>query len=1058
MYRFHLLIACLLLALPGFSQKKKTPVVPPVPQLSPVQPNLNEALAAAPWRNIGPFRGGRSVTACGVPSNVMTYYMGTTGGGLWKTEDAGLSWYNISDGYFKTGSVGAVSVAPSDPNVVYVGMGEHAPRGVMTSFGDGVYKSTDAGRTWNKTGLDLTRQIADIAIHPTNPEVVYVAAQGALNGPSRERGVYKSTDGGKTWALALFVNENTGCADLSMDPTNPRILYAAMWDHQRYPWQVRSGGPGSGLYKSVDEGVTWEKIQNGLPEALGKIGVSVCASNPQRLYAILEGDSEKEQGGLFTTTDGGKNWSRVSKDHRLTMRAWYYTEVFADPTDEFTLYVLNAPMLKSIDGGKTWTRISGTHGDYHDLWINPANASNMVVANDGGAAVTFTGGRTWSPQSQMPTAQMYRINVDNLFPYHIYGGQQDNTSVRIASTNPNGYAITEREWKPSAGGESAFLAFNPDNPEWVMGGSYQGTIELLHQATGEGKGVMETPNQYLAQMAKDMRYRFNWNAPIVYSQHEPNTFFHGGNFLFKSTNNGISWETISPDLTRNDVSKQGKGGAPYTNEGAGGENYGTLAYVAESPHEAGVIWTGSDDGLVHITRDGGKTWSNVTPKGLQECLVNAIEVSPHDKATAYIATTRYKFNDFTPGLYKTTDYGATWTPISGNLPATAYTRVVREDPVRKNLLFAGTETGLFASFDGGKTWQSFQLNLPVTPINDLKIHQGDLIAATSGRSFWIFDDLSLLRQWNPGKATRLYKPADVYRVSGGSPLNENPDPDQSSRWFSPGSGGTNAPTGVVFYLQLDSTKVDATIRMEIRDKENLVVNQFTKGKNELGQGKLPELKKGLNRIVWNLRYPDLPEIPGVYVEGDYDGHRVPPGEYAAVLYVDDEQFTTAFRVLADPRINATETDYQRQHDLLTRVEADIRAMHEAVIRMQKARSQIADWASLAEKRADLKELVTQARELESAMKAWEEEIIQPKSQAYDDVINFENKLSANFLFLKAEMGANIPQVTDGQSARYRELSALWANLKASHDQLWNGKVQAFNKALSEKGLGLVVLP
>ena len=696
---------------------KKKETQPPVTVSSPSE--IDSAYINLKWRNIGPFRGGRSVTATGVVNDPLVYYMGTTGGGVWKTTDAGGTWQNISDGFFKTGSVGAVAVSESDANVVFAGMGEHAPRGVMTSYGDGVYKSTDAGKTWKKTGLDLTRHIANIRIHPTNPDIVYVAAQGALYGPSEERGVYKSVDGGATWKKVLYVDENTGCADLSMDMTNPRILYAAMWEHRRLPWEIKSGGKGSGLYKSTDAGETWTKIEKGLPKEKGKMAVGVSRSNAEKVYALIESDSQKEQGGLFVSEDAGKSWNRVSKDHRLVQRAWYYIELYADPQNENVVYAFNSPGLKSIDGGKSWSTIRGTHGDYHQMWINPNNDKNMIIANDGGAAISFNEGKTWSTENNQPTGQFYRVNADNRFPYYVYGGQQDNTSVMIVSRNLAGNSIGERDWSPSAGGESGFLAFDPNNPKYVMGGSYQGTIEVLDQEIRESKPVMEAPVQNQALQPKNMKYRFNWNAPVINSPNDPNIFYHAGNVLFKTTNKGINWEVISPDLTRHDTAKLGQSGVPYTNEGAGGENYATIAYVAESPHEKGVIWTGSDDGLVYITRDGGKTWNNVTPSGLAECLVNCIEVSPYDKATAYIATTRYKFNDFAPAIYKTTDYGNTWTNISSGIPYGAYTRCIREDDVQKDLLYAGTETGFYISYNGGKSWKHQQLNLPVTPITDL---------------------------------------------------------------------------------------------------------------------------------------------------------------------------------------------------------------------------------------------------------------------------------------------------------------------------------------------------
>jgi photosystem II stability/assembly factor-like uncharacterized protein len=1028
--------------------------VPLAAQNSALPPAANAYFAPAPWRCIGPFRGGRSVAACGVPGDPLTYYMGSTGGGLWKTSDAGGTWANISDGYFRAGSVGAVAVAPSDPNVVYAGTGEHAPRGVMTSYGDGVYRSTDAGKTWVKCGLDLSRHISAIRVHPSNPQLVYVAAQGALHGPSQERGVYRSEDGGRSWRRLLFVDENTGCTDLSMDPSNPRILFAAMWDHRRLPWEVRSGGPGSGLYRSADGGETWARLEKGLPDELGKIGVCVSPANPDRVYALIESDSEQEQGGVFASSDGGKSWARVSKDHRTVQRAWYYIEIFADPLDENTLYVLNAPMLKSIDGGKSWTLITGTHGDYHDLWINPANSRNMVVANDGGAAITFNGGKSWTPQNEMPTAQFYRVAADNLFPYHLYGGQQDNSSVRIQSRHTGGYGIGEKQWAASAGGESAFLAFDPDSPRYVMGGSYQGTIELLDQETGESFSVMQSPDQNLARAPRDMRYRFNWNAPILCSAHEPETFFHAANVIFRTRNRGKSWDIISPDLTRDDSSRQGKSGVPYTNEGAGGENYGTIAYLAESPSEPGQLWAASDDGLLHLTRDGGKTWVNITPAGLPECLINAVELSPHDPGTAYIAATRYKFNDFAPMLYKTRDYGKSWSNISAGIPYGAYTRVLREDPVRRDLLFAGTETGLYISFDGGKQWQAFQLNLPITPITDLKIHQGDLLAATMGRSFWIFDDLGLLRQWGNSEKYKLYAPEDCYRVSGGSALDGTYDPEAAPEWGS--AGGVNPPTGAVIYYHLPAAlPADSLLRLEIRDAAGQLVRAFSSGKGDPQAGKLPAPKPGLNRFVWNLRGPDMPEVPEVYIEGNYSGHKVPPGLYSLSLRAGGQEQRAELRVLPDPRIAASPADYEAQHRFLAAIEADVRDIHESVMQLRKMRAQLNALLDLLGKDPARTKLAEAARSLGSRLEAWEEKAIQPRSQAYDDVINFENKLSANLLFLHGDASSNSPWLTAGQQARYAELKREWEALKAERERLLHEETPAFNRLCQEAGLGVL---
>ena len=569
--------------------------------------NYNSIFKPVKWRSIGPFRGGRSVTATGVVGDILTYYMGTTGGGLWKTEDMGITWSNTSDGFFKTGSVGAIAVAESDPNVVYVGMGEHAVRGVMTHSGDGMYKSTDAGKTWKKIGLDQSQHIARIIVHPKNPDVVYVAVQGALYGKSTQRGIYKSTDGGSTWKNVLYVDDKTGCVELSMDMNNPRVMYAAMWEGGRLPWKVISGGPGSGLYKSTDSGEHWDKLtEGGLPKEMGKMSIAVSRSNPEKVYALIESDSEKELGGLFVSDDAGKSWSNVSKDHRLVQRAWYYIELFIDPQNENTIYVLSAPALRSKDGGKTWENLDTQHGDHHDLWINPNNPKNMILADDGGAVITMNQGKTWSTQANMPTAQIYRINVDNQFPYRIYGGQQDNSSVSIAHRELGSGGIGASSWTSSAGGESAFLAFNPDSPRYVMGGSYLGTIEILDTKSTGSTNVMAAPIQYLGRDSKDMKYRFNWNAPIIWSKHEPNTFYHGSQLVLRTRDMGKTWTEISPDLTRNEKEKQGKGGGPFTNEAVGAENYGTLSYIKESPLEKGVIWTGSDDGYVYLTRDGGQ--------------------------------------------------------------------------------------------------------------------------------------------------------------------------------------------------------------------------------------------------------------------------------------------------------------------------------------------------------------------------------------------------------------------------------------------------------------------
>lgn len=1014
------------------------------------------------WRNIGPFRGGRSVTACGVVGDPLTYYMGTTGGGLWKTEDAGQYWTNISDGYFQTGSVGAVTVAESDPNIVYCGMGEHAVRGVMTSHGDGVYKSMDAGKTWEKMGLELTQHIAEIAVHPKDPNIVYVAAQGALYGRTKERGVYKSTDGGRNWTQVLYVDDHTGCTDLSLDMNNPLVLYAAMWEHQRLPWKVISGGPGSGLYKSVDGGETWDKIQNGLPEELGKMGVSVSRANSNKVYAIVESDSNRELGGLFTSEDAGESWSRVSADHRLIQRAWYYTEVFADPNDEHTVYVMSAPALRSIDGGTTWEVLPDAHGDYHDLWINPRNSRNMVLADDGGAAITFNSGSNWSTQNNMPTAQFYRVIADNGFPYRVYGGQQDNSSVSIATRALNSDGIYESHWTYSAGGESAFLAFDPDNPRYILGGSYLGTIEVLDMKAEAGTNIMAAPIQYLGMDASEMRYRFNWNAPIIWSQHEPNTYYHGAQLVLRTRDMGTTWEEASPDLSRNEIAKQGKGGGPYTNEAVGAENYGTISYIVESPHEKGVIWVGTDDGVVQITRDGTKSWQNVTPIGLTECLINAIEVSPHDPATAYIATTRYKFNDHTPALYKTTDYGKTWTNITKGIPQGAFTRVVREDDQLKDLLYAGTETGMYISWNGGREWQPFQLNLPIVPITDLLVTHGDLVAATSGRAFWVLDDLSLLRQYQP-KATglKVYQPEDALLVNGSSELNSSGDDVDGTNPLR----GVNPANGVVIYYELPELADSITLSLEIRDAGGKMVRQFSSVKDATfqsydgGPSAEPVLSKntGLNRFVWNMRSRGLLGVPGVYIEGSYRGPKASPGTYSITLKAGGKQANANCRILPNPLYDIPDGTYEAYQEIM-RITADtFNHMHRTINSLYDARKQLETILSELPGEAKFQEVKATGKALVERMQAWDEEMVQRKSKAYDDVENFPNKLTANYLFLINQTESDILKVTQPVRNRKVELDTVWSAMLARARTFMLSDIPQLNETLWKLGIGAVRL-
>ena len=1021
--------------------------------------DANEYFNTLKYRNIGPFRGGRSVTASGVVNDPLTYYMGTTGGGLWKTEDAGAHWTNISDGYFKTGSVGAVTVSESNPNIIYCGMGEHAIRGVMTSYGDGVYKSTDAGKTWTHIGLEKTEQISRIVIHPTNPDIVFVAAQGKYPSPTNERGIYKSTDGGKNWKKTLFVNTYTGAAELSMDMNNPQVLYAAMWHHQRTPWKIISGGEGSGLYKSTNGGETWLLLKKGLPKTMGKMAISVSRENSNRVYALIESDTQTDDSGLYVSNDAGASWSQISGDNRLTQRSWYYTEVFTDPNNEDIVYVLSAPALRSKDGGKSWEQITGTHGDYHDLWINPNNSKNMVIANDGGAAISYNFGKSWSSQDIMPTSQFYRINTDNLEPYNIYGGQQDNTSMKIASMNMTGYDISQSNWTATAGGESAFLAFDKDNPKLVVGGSYLGTIEVLDMESKASTQIMAEPAQYLGREARNMKYLYNWNAPIIWSQHEPKTIFHAAQLVLKSTDLGKTWTEFSPDLTRNIDEKQGNGGGPYTNEAVGAENYGTISYLIESPHEKGIFYTGSDDGYVHITRNNGNSWQNITPKNLGETLVNAIEVSPHDPATVYIATTKYKLGDYTPAIYKSTNYGKTWKNISSGIPQGAHTRVVREDQNKKGLLYAGTELGVYISFNNGDSWESLQLNLPISPITDLKVHHNDLIVATSGRSFWILDNLSILSQYvKSEKNVQLYQPEAITYGHWGSTLNSN-----SSNGTQPFTG-VNPVNGVELYYYLPNAAKEQPVTITITDRTGKVIRELSSKKDENyiphnGGGAPPapilSNKKGLNRFVWDMRHPIVPGVPDVYIEASFYGHRVSPGTYNITLKADGKTVTTTAVIKKNAAYQLTEADYAAYDAMMCKMEATVTDMHHKVNTLKKAHDAIAETLEHLQNDPKNESLVKEAKLLLDKMKIWDEKMVQRRSQAYDDVENFVNKFTAEYLFLINQTNGSLPILNESNIERKLELDIQWNQLRTIANEILNSNIPNLNKKLWDAGIGAI---
>ena len=999
---------------------------------------------AMEWRNIGPFRGGRSNASTGVPSQPGVFYFGSVGGGVWKTTDSGVTWTNVTDGFLNTSSVGAVAVADSDPNVIYVGMGEHAIRGVMTSHGDGVYKSTDAGRTWTHMGLVRSRAISRIQIHPTDPDHVYVAVQGAPYGPTEERGIYRSTDGGASWDHVLYIGETAGASDLAMDPTNARILYAAFWDHLRTPWEVRSGGEGSGIHKSTDGGETWEEIggdpDTGFPELTGKMSVSVSA-DPDRLYALVEADPD---GGLCRSDDAGETWTLVNETWAIRARAWYYIKVFADPQNPDVVWITNARLMKSIDGGKTFARVRTPHGDNHHLWIHPDDSTIMINSNDGGVNVTHNGGASWSGQQNQPTAQFYRVNVDNRFPYYVYGGQQDNSSVAIASRS-FGSGIGWKDWYSVGGCESAYTAFDPDDPALIYAGCYMGQISEWDARTRYVRNVMAYPTLPAALPSRDMKYRFNWNAPILASHHDPSVVYHASNILLETVDRGVSWTEASGDLMRNDDEKQGPGGGPITNEGAGGEIYGTIYYVAESLHEASTIWTGSDDGLVHITRDGGASWINVTPPGIGEAMINAIEASPHDPGTAYVAVTKYKFNDFTPLAFKTDDYGESWTSISAGIAEEDWVRVIREDPKRRGLLYMGTETRIYVSFDDGESWQSLQLNLPVVPITDLiaQVRDNDLIAATQGRAFWILDDLSPLQQMSEvdDASVHLFVPRPAYRVvQGGSE--------------SPPNVGKNPPNGAVVDFIVAEVDEDMTAKLEILDASGATIRTYATDAED-DDAKL-ELEAGMNRMSWDLRH-EIPEsVPGLYIFGSLRGRRVVPGTYQVKLTVGEETRTQSFEVVKDPRIPTTLAELQVQDQLLEEIEETISALHGSVNRLRDVREQIEDFVSRAKEEEGGDAIEEAGGALVEKLTEVEDALIQKRTVDGQTVINFPSRLNHHLTYLRGAVDGSELGLIDGARERYSDLKAQWDEQKAKLDPLLGAELDAFNTLVRESAIPLVI--
>ncbi|MET0555920.1 MAG: glycosyl hydrolase [Vicinamibacteria bacterium] len=1030
------------------------------------------------WRNIGPSRGGRVVAVTGVPGQPLVYYFGGTGGGVFKTTDAGASWTPMTDGQIGTGSVGALAVAPSDPNVVYAGMGEACVRGNV-SHGDGVYRSTDAGRTWTHAGLRETEQIGRMQVDPRDPDRVYVAALGHTFGPNKERGVFRSKDGGKSWQQVLFVDENTGAVDLSMDATNPRVLYAGLWQVRRSPWGFDSGGPGSSLWKSTDGGDTWRRLTGeGLPSkgVWGRVGVAVSPARPDRGWAVVEA----EDGGVFRSDDAGRTWRRVNEDRRLRQRAWYYTHVYADPANADTMYVLNVQFFRSQDGGKTFTAVPTPHSDNHDLWIAPEDPRRMVQGNDGGANVSFDGGATWSRQDNQPTAQFYHAITDDRFPYHVYGAQQDNSTVAIASRT-SGAGIGPSDWYDVGGCESGYIAPKPGDPDIVFAGCYGGSISRYDRRTDQLRNVTVWPDNPMGHGAEGMKHRFQWTFPIVVSRHGSHPLYAAGNRVFRSTDEGGSWTAVSPDLTRNDASKLGPTGGPVTKDNTSVEYYGTVFAFAESPLDAGVLWAGSDDGLVHVSRDAGATWTNVTPKDLPEwSMVSQLDPSPHAPGTLYLAANRYKLDDRRPFLYATTDYGRNWRRISDGLPAGAFTRVVRQDPVRPELLFAGTELGVYVSQDAGARWQPLRMalpgtvrpdakddetrgRLPIVPITDLVVKGDDLVAATQGRSFWILDDIAPLRTAAPDLAGRdafLWKPSPAYRFGG------PPGPRGAGR--NPAYGAT-----IRYWLKAEPKEAEE-VALEIVDAAGTVVRRVSiKGDGEeetppAGDDdgppgppavrKLPA-KAGLNRFVWDLRHTDAARFKGLVLwASNTRGPRAVPGRYEVRLTAGGRTLTEPFEVKGDPRLAATPEELAAQLALSLRIRDTLTETHQAITRLRAVRDQLTETLRRAKQKGGDEKVRAAGEALGARLTKIEEALYQTKNQSSQDPLNYPIRLNNKLAALGSVVGSGDQAPTAQAGEVFAEVSArIRAELDALSSAL-STDLPAFNALASEERVPAVTVP
>jgi photosystem II stability/assembly factor-like uncharacterized protein len=1014
------------------------------------------------YRLIGPFRGGRSLTAAGIPGDPTTYYFGATGGGVWKSTDGAMTWSPVFDKE-GSGDIGSIAVANSDHNTIYVGTGEACIRGNI-SHGDGVYKSMDGGKTWKNVGLRDSRAIGKVIINPNNPDIVFVAALGHPFGPNAERGIFRTLDGGKTWEKVLYKDENTGGIDVAFDPHNPNVLFAALWQARRTSWSMASGGPGSGLYRSSDGGATWKRIEeHGLPKGpYGKIGIAV-ASNSDRVYALIE--AHNPDGGLYRSDDGGENWDFVNPSHSLWQRPWYYMHIFADPRDENVVYILDVEAFKSTDGGHLFNKVKMPHGDNHGLWIDPRDTRRMIASNDGGVTVTLDGGKNWTREDNQPTAQFYHVTTDNATPYRVYGAQQDTGTVAIASRSDDG-SIDRSDWYDVGGGEAGYIAPYPPDPNIVYAADYQGNITRFDKHIGQVKAITEQPELSDAYGAENLEHRFQWTAPVMISVHDPNTLYHAGERLFKTTDGGVHWVAISPDLTRNDKSKQHVSGGDITLDDSGTEYYDTIFALAESPITKGLLWVGTDDGLIQITRDEGKTWANITPKDLPEwSRISQIDASPFDAGTAYVAAERHQSDDLKPYIYKTSDYGQTWTKLTNGIPDGSFVRVVREDPKRRGLLYAGTENGIYVSFNDGSDWRSLKLNLPTTPVHDLVIKDNDLVVATHGRAFWILDDISPLRQFNDDlgkKDVHLYTPGPAYRIQAGEGGERHP----SKRT------GQNPPAGAVIYFFLkDAPKPGTETKVEILDASGNVVRKYSSSQTQLldepadPDDKKPEKEikpeAGLNRFVWDLRYEEAHRVPGYFLWEYGAGARGPvaaPGKYQARLTVGGTTETAAFEVKLDPRVKVSQEDLAQQFKMQMQIHEELNRVYDAINQIQDVRSQIAGLKRRLPENASAKTIASSADDLEKKLVAVRNDFINLDISANEDSLAYPPRIDAKLAYLAMDLGSADSAPTEAEQREFEKLKRQSGELLGRWDELQRHDLADFRKLTVEGNLSTVVVP